>query len=320
MVIIRPEQFRKPPLRRHRLLIGAAFLILAAAGFFFLRPPALLVGDAGFDLIYGPMRTLGGRVGLSLRLFRRVERVLIAENADPEAMVFAIDEQVKRPWAVLGPSRYERGLSHYARQREDVRVIIVGEDPGQAGDLNRSGAGSSNAAGEPERVFTDVRLNSWRLGRCAALLAGDTGEIVLVFQDRSNFPVHQEAFLAGLRAEHENLSPLYLNPSTDYNSWEQVGCVVLAGPSSYLNQAAGIPVLLYSWLDPALSPSTVKVIGDDSPWTLAYRALSLPPGVDPESYRTLPAAFRIPWGRVGDRRLREKLKRALSSQIPQLSL
>ncbi|MDR3145615.1 MAG: hypothetical protein LBU21_05000 [Treponema sp.] len=318
MVIFRPEQFRRPPLRRHRLLIGAACLVLVAAGVFLFRSPVLLVGDAGFDLIYGFQRTLGARIGLSLRLFRRVERVLIAENADPEAMVFAIEEQVKRPWAVLGPSRYERGLRQYARQREDVRVIIAGEDPELAGEPARSGA--APVAGEPELVFSDVRLNSWRLGRCAALLAGDTGGLVLVFQDRPNFPVHREAFLAGLRAEHENLSPLYLNPSVDYSAWEQVGCVVLAGPSeSYLNRDQGIPALLYSWLDPALSPSAVKVIGDDSPWALAYRALSVPAGVNPASYRTLPAAFSIPWGRVGDSRLRGKLKEALSSQIPQLS-
>jgi hypothetical protein len=265
--------------------------------------------------MYGLGRTLGAQAGLSLRLFRRVKRVIIAENANPEAMVFAIDEKERRPWAVLGHSRYSQGLDRYARQRADVRVIIIGEESGLSGQLNRPAPAPGE--GEAELVFPDAALNSWRLGRCAALLAGETDGTVLVFQDRENFPVEQEAFLAGLREEGENLVLLRLNPSVEYSSWEQVRCVVLAGPSeSYLRREQEIPALLYSWLDPALSPSSVRIVADDSPWALASGALRAPSGAGASPYRTVPAAFSIPWGRVGNSALRERLKKALSSQIP----
>ncbi|MDR2176971.1 MAG: hypothetical protein LBP20_02885 [Treponema sp.] len=284
-------------------------LVLAAAVFFLCRPPALLVSDAGFDFIYGFRRTLAGQIGLSLRLFRRVERVVIAENVDPGAVAFAIEEKAKHPWAVLGHSRYAWGLGQYAQRREDVRVIIAGETPESLGQQGLSGEG--------ELVFPDVRLNSWRLGRCAALLAGETGGIALVFQDQPDFPVQREAFLAGLREENENIIPHYLNSFSDYSSWDQVRCVVLAGPSEFsFAEEREIPFLLYSWMDPAFSPSSVKVIGDDSLWALAFQAFHGSSGGD-LPYRAIPAVFSVPWGRVGDAGLREKLKRAFSSQIPQ---
>jgi hypothetical protein len=235
------------------------------------------------------------------------------ENADPEALVFAIEEKETRPWAVLGHSRYLRGLEQYARQRPDVRVTLVGGDPDSSGVLNLGDPGG----GGLDLVFPDAPLNSWRAGRCAALLAGETGGIVLVFQEGWNFPVHREAFLAGLRAENENLVPVYLTPSSAYPSWEQVRCVVLGGPAeAYLGQDIGIPSLLYSWMDSALSPSRVKVIGDDSPWALAYQALRTPPGGGDSPYRSIPARFRIPRGRIGDRELRERLKKAFDSPAP----
>ena len=313
MNIIRFDQFRVPRPRRWIRLPAAMLLpILVAAAVFFFRSPVLFVSDAGFDYMYGFRRTLGARVSLSLRLFRRVKQVLIAENADPEAMMFAIEEEERRPWAVLGHSRYSRGLNRYARQRADVRVIIIGEEPG----LSDPGPGPSPGEGEAERVFPDAALNSWRLGRCAALLAGETGGVVLVFQDQRDFPVRREAFLAGLREESETLVPQYLDPSAAYSSWEQVRCVDLAGPAeAYLGREREIPCLLYSWMDPALTPTSVKVVGDDSPWALAFEALRAPPDGSP--YRTVPAAFGIPWGRAGNFERWNRLKKALASRIPQ---
>ncbi|MDR2177854.1 MAG: hypothetical protein LBP20_07445 [Treponema sp.] len=313
MVIIRPDKFRVPWFRRFGIPAAAALAVLLAAAYFFSRPPALVVSDAGFDFVYGFRRTLAGQIGLSLRLFRRVERVLIAENADPDALAFAIEEKEQRPWAVLGHSRYAWGLGQYARQREDVRVVVIGEDS----ESSEPRPGPA-AQGEAEFVFPDAGLNSWRLGRCAALLAGETAGIALVFQEQPNFPVRRDAFLAGLQEENENIVPYYLDSSSDYPSWDAVRCVVLAGPSeSSFGGGREIPFLLYSWMDPALSPSSVKVVADDSPWALASGAFLAPPG---GGYRVFPAAFSIPWGRVGDSGLRKKLKKAISSQISQVSL
>jgi hypothetical protein len=307
-------------------------ILLFALVFFSSRPPLLILSDAGFDAFYGSRRTLFQQAGLSLRLFRRVKRVLIAEDANPEATVFAIEEGAAEPWAVLGPSRYRQGLERYARQRPDVRVVLIRED---------LPPGSSESAPGPESIFIDTRLTSWRAGRCAAILAGGGGGRILVFQDRRDFPVNQNAFLAGLREENGALIPFFLNGSTDYSSWDEVRCVVLGGPGDpYFNQNGEIPVLLFSWMDPSLSPRSVKVSVDDSPWALALEVLRSPAGGsggdsggyrnipgkfvvlrrkgaggDSGGYRNIPAKFTVLRGRVEDRELGKRLKKIGRLQI-----
>jgi hypothetical protein len=274
--------------------------LASAAGFFLSRPPVLILGDVDFDSLYGPRRLLLRRAELSLRLFRRVKRVSIAEDANPEAAVFAVEGAAARPWAVLGHSRHLRGLEQYAGRHPEIRVIIFREGP----------APESEAGGGPEYVFTDNRLNSLRAGRCAAMLAAEEGDI-LVFQDGRNFPVDQEAFSAGLREEGKALTPVYLDGSADYSAWDRVRCVVLGGPADfYFNRNSAIPALLFSWMDPAFFPSTVKITADDSPWALALRVLEPPGGGENSSgYRILPAEFSLFRSRVGEEGLREKLKK-----------
>jgi hypothetical protein len=290
--------------------IGAVLVFLcgpvSTAVFFLSRPPVLILGDAGFDALYGPWRVLRRQAELSLRLFRRVKRVPVAEDANPEAAVFAVEGAAARPWAVLGHSRYLQGLEQYARLHPEIRVIII-----------REGPGSGVPEAGPEYVFMDSRLNSLQAGRCAAMLAGGEGEI-LVFQDGRNFPVDREAFLAGLQEEDKALIPVYLDSSADYSSWDKVRCVVLGGPAdSYFNRNSEIPALLFTWMDPALSPSTVKITADDSPWALALRVLD-PPGEEENSggYRSVPAAFTLLRGRVGEEELRRRLKKEAYLQFP----
>jgi hypothetical protein len=290
--------------------VGAVLVFLcglvSAAVFFLSRPPVLILSDAGFDALYGPWRVMRRQAEFSLRLFRRVKRVPVAEDANPEAAVFAVEGAAARPWAVLGHSRYLQGLEQYARRHPEIRVIIIREGPG-------SGAPEAG----PEYVFMDTRLNSLQAGRCAAMLAaGGEGEI-LVFQDGRDFPVNREAFLAGLREENKALIPVYLDNSADYSSWDRVRCVVLGGPADfYFNRNSEIPALLFTWMDPALFPSTVKITADDSPWTLALRVLDPPGEENSGEYRILPAKFTLLRGRVGDEDLRKKLKKEAYLQFP----
>jgi hypothetical protein len=287
-------------LRGRMVLLG---VLIAALGFFLSRPPVLILSDAGFDALYGPGRTLFRQARLSLMFFRRVKRVLVAENANPEATVFAIEEGAAKPWAVLGHSRYRRGLDRYARQHPDVRAALIRED-----------SSPDPAAPGPESVFTDTLLNSWRAGRCAAILAGEGGGRVLVFQDGRNFPVNQDAFLAGLREENGALVPLYLNSSAEYSSWDEVRCVVLGGPGDpYFNLNGEIPALLFTWMNPVFSPRSVKIVIDDSPWALAPGFLRSPGG---DGRRNVPAEFTVLRGRLRDGELGKRLKKAARLQIP----
>jgi hypothetical protein len=132
-----------------------------------------------------------------------------------------------------------------------------------------------------------------------------------VFQDGLNFPVDRTAFREGLREGAPGLNPVYLSCSDDYDSWDQVLCVVLGGPAAaYLERKDSIPAILYSWMDPALSSSNIKILGDDSPWALAFTALSAPAGED-GGHRAVPADFFVLGNRIGDPELRKRLKKAV---------
>jgi hypothetical protein len=296
-----------PLLRRRPFLLVACFALVilgAALGVFFIRGPALILSDAYFDALYGPRRALIRQAGLSLRLFRRVKKVLIAENTSPEATVFAIEAASHRPWAVLGHQRYALGLEEYALQHPGVLVSIVRDAP----------AGEENAeTGAAELVFPDTRLNSWRMGRAAALLAGEDRGTVLVFQEGGDFPVNREAFLAGLQESGGDFDLITLDSFSGYSSWNRVSCAVLGGSASaYLDRKDSTPGILYTWMDPALSPSRIKITVDDSVWALALQCFSPWAGTP----RMVQAGFTIPRGRVGDSELRKKLKNAFLEQIP----
>jgi hypothetical protein len=314
---MKPVKFPRRRPRAGAVLFLSGILVPALALVFFIsRPPVLILSDAGFEALYGQRRILLRQAGLSLRFFRRVKRVSVAENAGPEAAVFAVEEAaaepwIVEPWAVLGRSRYRPGLEQYAQLHPDVPVLLIAEDPPPD-----PGSFPDPAGPGLESVFIDTRLGSWRAGRCAALLAGEGPGGVLVFQEREDFPVNQEAFLAGLREENGTLIPLFLSGSVDYSSWAEVRCVVLGGPADYyFNRNSGIPALLFTWLDPALSPRTVKVTGDDSPWALAPEILRSPGG-DSGGFRSVPAEFTVLPGRTEDKELRKRLKRAVHLQIP----
>jgi hypothetical protein len=302
---------------RFRVLIGPAVLILALGGIFAGRSPALILSDAGFDALYGPRRVLFRQAFLSLRLFRRVKRVPLAENSSPEAAVFAIEEGAAKPWAVLGHARYRQGLERYAREHPEIRTALIREDPSPepgGPDPGSPDPGGDGPALGPESIFVDTRLGSWRAGRCAALLAGEGPGRVLVFQDRQDFPVNRDAFRAGLEEENQALIPHFLSSSADYSPWEEVRCVVLGGPAdSYFNRNSGIPALLFTWLDPALSPHTVKIIGDDSPWALAPEVFRSP---GKGGFRRVPMEFTLLSGRVKGGELKNRLKKAIRLQIP----
>jgi hypothetical protein len=296
-----------PPLLRRRpflLVICPVLVILGAAlGVFFIRGPALILSDSYFEALYGPRRVLIRQAGLSLRLFRRVKKVLVAENTDPAATVFALEAASRRPWAVLGHQRYGPGLEEYALRHPGVMVSIVQDAP----------VGEENAeTGAAELVYSDTRLNSWRMGRAAALLADENQGTVLVFQDGGDFPVNREVFLAGLREDGGEFDLIILNSASGYGSWGPVSCVVLGGPAgAYLDRKDSIPGIFYTWMDPALSPSRVKIIVDDSVWALALQCFSPRTGAP----RLLQADFSVPRGR-GDAELRKKLKNAVLEQIP----
>jgi hypothetical protein len=284
-------------------LLVVFFLGLAVTGgVFFTRPPALVLSDLPFDVLYGPWRGVLRQVEASLRLFRPVKKVLIAENAGSEMVIFAVEEASSHPWAVLAPYRYGRGLRVYAEQHPETPVIVLG------GRENRR-------EGQLLNLAVDTRLDSYRAGRSAAFFSREKEGEILVFQEERNFPVDPEAFLAGLRVEGCDVSPLYMSGYTDYPEYDRVSCVVLgSNAQGFLSRNSAVPVILFSWLDPAFSQGNVKLVFDDSPWGIsvaAFRA-ALEAGEDP-----VPSGVFLPFGRIRQWDMVKRIKTVVKEEFIQ---
>jgi hypothetical protein len=280
------------------LFVLAVFLIALAVtgGLFFSRPPALVLSDFPFDTLYGPWRGLLRQAEASLRLFRPVKKVMIAENAGSELVVFAIEEASSRPWAVLAPYRYAHGLRDYAERHPETPAVILG---GQ----------ENTRKGQLLSLAVDTRLDSYRAGRAAAFLVrGREGEI-LVFQEEQDFPVNRDAFLAGLRAEDCQLSPVYTSGYTDRIEYDKLSCVVLGSNAQvFLSRANTVPLILFSWMDPAFSPGNVQLVFDDSPLGISVEAFraAFGAGEDP-----VPSDVILPFGRMGQRDVLKQINTAV---------
>ena len=281
--------------RRIKILLFSVFIALLLVfgiflGVFFSRPPVLIVTDYSFSLLYGPERLERQLRRISSSFFRRVIPVLIDETAGPELVAIAAEEAYGQPWAVIFPYRYLDGARRYMDTMPDTPVYVVG--------------GSERIAiGAFSFISTDSNIDLFRAGMAAALFTGEKRP--LFFSDGALSEDLREFFRQGLRENGCLQEPLFLNASSSYSSWSEIGCVVVAGPAAaFAEQNMDIPVILFSWIDPSFTPETVKVVFDDSHLTLALEALNDPS----EGVVFLPSSPSILRDRIGEKDIYLKLK------------
>jgi hypothetical protein len=246
------------------LLLGGILLAAALPAAFFLRKPLVVVSDLSFEGLYGRRRSGLMRLETSLRLFRPVKAVLAAEDAGPDLIAFAVEAAAAAPYCVLFPRRYSRGAERYIRRFPGVPAAVLG-----AGE---------DGPGVP--VWTSTEDDWYRAGISAALFAwagltgGRAGDAVLVFGDPS--AGEKAALAAGLRERGHTGELRYAGEG---GALAGVSCVIVTGPApaffERMGNGASVPVILFSWVDPALTPREVKLIFDDSPWALAAGAAAL---------------------------------------------
>jgi hypothetical protein len=281
---------------------GRFFLLIPALGLcvlvlvFFLRAPVVLVSDAAFESLYGGRRVLQSRVSSSLALFRPVRVVSVADSAGPEMAAFAVEAAVSRPYCVLFPNRYAEGARRYTRDYPQIPVVVL---EGRRRELSRE-EGLRYAA-------TDLVIDLYRAGRCAAFFAAPQGR-VLFFQDEPLDPAGREAFVRGLKGGGWEGSPLYLNAGTEYTAFDDISCVLVMGsPSFFLERNLDIPVILFSWINPALTSSRVKLIFDDSPWALLVPVVKTL-GRHPEKINTIPSKISLVAPRIKEKEALRSLR------------
>lgn len=310
---------------RKVLFFSGLFLILALPGLiFFFRSPVLIVSDAPFAGLYGPSRLRRRQVEASAALFRRVKPVFVADNAGADLVSFAVEEAGSRPYAVIFPYRYAEGGRRYAGQFPQAPVVILDtrreENPPVLGP-----PGETPVSGNLITLKTHRREDFFRAGLLAGCIfrAKKAGEDhaeggILVFQEKSLSPADKNAFLEGLRKADIDRQPLFLNSPAEYGGVAEASCVILSGAAGeFLDRNLKIPQILFSWLDPALTPRETFVIFDDSPWALAPEAVRLAVRGEGHGKDTVSSDIIFPGGRIADKKLARDMKRALKVPLPE---
>ena len=246
-------------------LIIVLLLAVSSAGVFFLRSPVLIVTDASFNHIYGAQRLTLALVRNSLELFRRLVFVPVYEQAGPDIIALVVERAARSPYAVLFPQRYVDGARIFRDRHPHVPVLVMwGRNP------------LPQAYVQTGLVFvrTDSATDLYRAGLTAAALVPEAKK-VLFFVDGTLEDQYREAFREGLRNQGFSEDPVYVDPAyMEYLPDGDIGCVVLLGLAlEFLEQNPEIPVILFSWIDPALTPRSVRIVFDDSPPAVAVKAL-----------------------------------------------
>ncbi|MDR0760815.1 MAG: hypothetical protein LBF74_12040 [Treponema sp.] len=285
---------------------------------FFLRPPVLLVTDLVYDHLYGRVRGMKTQAETSIRLFRRVKTVRIAENAGTDVAVFAVASASERPYCVLFPYRYYREAEQYIQDYPGVPAAVL------LGRIRGSPAGT-NLPG----IRADTAGDYFKIGRAAAAFAGnqsggkgDGGEgrqpgEILFLRDDLVSPEDWEAFNQGLKAEDYPLAPFEVRSGDDYVVPGTVACVVLTGAAEpFLGQNLTLPVILVSWLDPAVTNSMVKVVFDDSPWAQVVPAAAMAAGKREKA--DIPSKALVLEKRIAGKEFLRKIKSIIRQKDPDL--
>jgi hypothetical protein len=290
--------------RRIILISGGLIAILAiAAGVFMLRAPVLLVTDDEFIGLYGLLRSREKQIEASIKLFRQVKAVRIAEGAAPDVVAFAVDAAAAKPYGVLFPYRYYDGARHYARQFPEYAVAVLG-------------GGMQPRPDKDGMVFikTDRETDFFQAGRCAAVYTLRNDGNILFFPGKLVTPAERTAFIAGLREQGVEKSPLFINNAENF-PMDTLSCVIMTGAAaSYPDRDDSTPVLLFSWIDPALTSRKIQIIFDDSPWALAVEAVKmLSSGADPAPVPSKIAAFKK---RIPDPGIWRSLNQIIQNKVP----
>jgi hypothetical protein len=284
---------------------AAGFLaaaLAAGAALFFNRAPVVLVTDSLFTGLYGRRRAFVRQVELSLLLVRPVITVFVSSGAGPDLVSLAVWNTSKQPFTVFFPYRYHEAALRYAREHPGVQSVVF---------AGREKAPPALAASAPAAWFsTDVRTDFYRAGYCAGALTVPENRIeesfgaapreIVVFQDEYSVgDKEREAFSLGLEAYRADIRglpagnpvpanasfpgiPLFTGRNWDFSGSDnpediaKLACAVVSGGGEVFFKAdIGIPLVMFTWLNPAVLPDETVLTFDDSPWALIPQALDI---------------------------------------------
>jgi hypothetical protein len=298
-----------------KIIAGAGLVLIlgVAALVFYLRSPVLMVTDEPFTLLYGSRRTKMRLLTASLAAGRRVKQVLVADSVGADLLVLAVEDADPRPWCVVFPYRYAEGARRFHRQYPEARTILL---YGRAGPDRRRPSTASNSD-ETELFFefsTDKKLDLYRTGRFAAILGGEKTGIIPVFINKPDINAGKDAFLQGFGSDTPELEPRFYDSYAAFTISDDFPLVVIAGSGTeYFDKNPKSPLILFSWLDPALASSETLILMDDSVWAQLIPALNM---VKKDlKLGLIPSKPLIFLSRIADKNVLRQLRKAAGSDI-----
>ena len=281
-------------------------LLILFALIFFLRAPVLIVDDEPFIALYGKERILKQQILTSITLRRRVKQVIIADGAGPDVLVLALEEAAARPYCVIFPNRYAEGARRYNDRFPGIPAILL---------TGRAGTGAGDF-GEREAFFVfsgSVGLDYYRAGLCAGILAGTDGRGIAALLDGAQTERRTD-FTQGLRDAGIETDPLFPFVVSQLDAKDGYAAVVIAGfGGEYLEKNPRWPLVLFTWLNPALTSRETAVIFDDSPWAQAAAAVQM--AGKNQKTGEIPAKALIFPKKVADDRIIRGLKNAVRAGL-----
>jgi len=297
---------RRPPspvLRHIRLLVILAAIGVAVAvpfAVFSLRSPVLVVTDAPFIALYGKTSLQRQQFSASVALFRRVKPVMIADGVSSDMVVFALREAASQPLCVLFARSQALAALSYHEQFPEIPVVVL------------RGLVSVPELPSPDGLLcvyeTDREVDLYRAGLCAGILGrakrnlaqktekpaknepepaatprteapasqANPPQTYVLWQDRFVQGAGRELFSRGVQEEDPESNAIFINLAVQMPDVKRVACLTLTGAGfEYLEGNPPIPLILFTWLNPALTSREVIVQFDDSPWALAVPAVRM---------------------------------------------
>ena len=269
----------------HKKQLIATAVIIAALGIqpliYIIRSPVLIVSDELFDNLYGLERIKRQQRSASIALFRRVLPVVVADGASPDIVSIAVTSAAARPYCVVFPRRYAAAALFYHGEFPEIPNVVLG------------GLISHYDLPVPNGILcvygTDRDTDLYRAGVLAGILANTqrttaaqdedetpVQQIVAFLQDRDITETQRRLFEAGVQDYSPDTEVGFFNSPEGIPEAEKVSCVVLAESIiESFERIPYVPLILFSWLDPALTSGDVVVMFDDSPWSQVVAAVQM---------------------------------------------
>jgi hypothetical protein len=264
------------------IILGLIGVFLSAPVLlFFARSPVLIVTDVPFTVLHGASNLRRQQASASRTLFRRVKPVKVADGVSPDMVSLAIMEASAEPFCVLFSRSQADAAKHFHDRFPEIPVVLL------------SGLLPVPNLPPPDGFFceyvTDREIDLYRAGLFAAILgdlkktdnkeepdAKAPARTYVLRQDRLVQTAERDLFTQGIKEHDPEALIVFANTAGQVPDMKGISSIVLTGVGGdFLEKNPRIPVILFTWLDPALTAWEVVVQFDDSAWALAVPAVRM---------------------------------------------